>query len=314
VAAQHAQSVGIDEVIALAKSLGIQSELRSEPGLALGSAEVTLIEMTRAMGAIATDMRSIEPYTVRVIRAPSATLHTRPETPVERPDWHAARAPMMQLLEAVVTEGTGKAARLDRRSAGKTGTTDDYRDAWFVGFTTSIVVGVWVGNDDNKPMDQVTGGDLPARIWRDFVVEAERILKQPSVPASAVLTGSSAEPAITKTAVPVTAAAEPSRVLRGVPDIVDTATLRLNGAIIRLSGIAGETGKPAQELGQYIRGREIACRPAEETARYRCTLEEYDLSEAVLLNGAGRAAGDAPERLRQAERQAKLAGRGVWAR
>src|SRR5204862_8021339 len=125
------------------------------------------------------DMRSIEPYTVRSIRAPSAMLHTRPEAQVDRPDWHAARAPMMQLLEAVVTEGTGKAARLDRRAAGKTGTTDEYRDAWFVGFTTDIVVGVWVGNDDNSPTDGVTGGELPAKIWHDFVSEAERIMVKP---------------------------------------------------------------------------------------------------------------------------------------
>ena len=99
------------------------------------------------------------------------------------PEWN--RLDMMRLLEAVVTEGTGKAARLsDRRSAGKTGTTDAYRDAWFVGFTSDIVVGVWVGNDDNSPMDKVTGGDLPARIWRDFVIEAEKIMTEPAVPAA----------------------------------------------------------------------------------------------------------------------------------
>jgi 1A family penicillin-binding protein len=318
VAAQLAQAVGMDKVVAMAESLGIQSELRVEPGLALGSAEVTLLEMTRAMDAIATDNRSIEPYAVRVIRAPAATLYTRPETPVDRPDWHAARAPMMHLLEAVVTEGTGKAARLDRRAAGKTGTTDEYRDAWFVGFTSDIVVGVWVGNDDNKPMDQVTGGDLPARIWHDFAVEALRILKQPAGSAPAALTGSSAGPAVATapaktTAVPVAATPSP-QALRGVPQIVDTSTLRINGSVVRLSGVAGEAGKPAQELGQYIRGREIACHPADAAGQYRCTLGGYDLGEAVLLNGAGRAAGDAPERLRQAEQQARLAGRGIWAR
>jgi penicillin-binding protein 1A len=228
---------------------------------------------------------------------------------------------MMQLLEAVVTEGTGKAARLDRRAAGKTGTTDDYRDAWFVGFTTDGVVGVWVGNDDNKPMHQVTGGDLPARIWHDFVVEAQRILKQPPGSPPGALTGSSAAPAVAATpakttAVPVAAtpSSPPSQPLRGVPQIVDTATLRISGSVIRLSGIAGEAGKPAQDLGQYIRGREVACQPADTAGQYRCTLGEYDLGEAVVLNGAARASDDAPERLRQAEEQARHAGRGIWAR
>jgi penicillin-binding protein 1A len=319
VAAQLAQAVGIDKVIAMAKSLGIQSELKPEPGLALGSTEVTLLEMTRAMDQIATDTRSIEPYTVRTIRAPSSTLYTRPEAVADRPEWHAARALLMHLLEAVVTEGTGKAARLDRRSAGKTGTTDEYRDAWFVGFTSDIVVGIWVGNDDNTPMDQVTGGDVPARIWHDFVSEAERIMKQPPSTGPAALTGSSAEPAAPpaapKAPVSLSAPAAMPSVLRGVPQIVDSATLRLNGAVVHLSGIDGETGNPAQELGRYIRGREIACQPAETAAgQYRCTLGEYDLGEAVLLNGAGRAAGDAPERLRQAEQQARLAGRGIWGR
>jgi endonuclease YncB( thermonuclease family) len=100
-----------------------------------------------------------------------------------------------------------------------------------------------------------------------------------------------------------------------VPQVVDTGTLRLNGTVVRLSGITGEAGEPAQELGRYIRGREITCQPTEAGAgQYRCTLGDYDLSEAVLLNGAGRAAKDASERLRQAEQQARLAGRGIWAR
>ena len=150
------------------------------PSLALGSAEVTLLEMTRAMDAIATDSKSIEPYTIRIDQIAdrgAAPLHpARDAAPSGRT---GTGPPMMQLLEAVVTEGTGKAARLDRRSAGKTGTTDEYRDAWFVGFTTDIVVGVWVGNDDNSPMDQVTGGDIPAKIWHDFVTEAEQIIAKP---------------------------------------------------------------------------------------------------------------------------------------
>src|SRR5207248_779779 len=121
------------------------------------------------------------PYTIRAIRGPASPLYTRPETAVERPEWNWP--PMMHLLEAVVTEGTGRAARLDRRSAGKTGTTHEYRDAWFVGFTSDIVVGVWVGNDDNSPTDHVAGGEIPAKIWHDFVTQAERIIAKTRTPA-----------------------------------------------------------------------------------------------------------------------------------
>ena len=191
VAVQLLQAVGVERVIEMAKSLGVESKLPAEPDLALGWAEVTLLEMTRAMDAIATGNKSIAPYTVRSIGAKTGALYTRLETVPDPADWN--RLDMMRLLEAVVTEGTGKAARLgNRRSAGKTGTTDSYRDAWFVGFTTDIVVGVWVGNDDNSPMDKVAGGELPARIWRDFVTEAEKILAEPA-PAPAI--GSSGRPA-----------------------------------------------------------------------------------------------------------------------
>src|SRR5205814_4635831 len=98
VAAQLAQAVGIDRVIAMAKSLGVQSELPAVPSLALGSAEVTLSEMTRAVDAIATDSKSIEPYTIRAIRGPASPLYTRPETAVERPEGNWP--PMTHLVEA----------------------------------------------------------------------------------------------------------------------------------------------------------------------------------------------------------------------
>src|SRR5438874_1873445 len=323
VAAQVAQTVGIDKIIATAKSLGMQSELPSVPSLALGSAEVTLMEMTRAIDAIATDSKSIEPYTIRSIKSQTAAplLYTRPETSAERPDWNWA--PMMQLLEAVVTEGTGKAARVDRRAAGKTGTTDEYRDAWVAGFTSDIVVGVWVGNDDNSPMDKVAGGEIPAKIWHDFVSEAEKIIAKPGAPAPEVLTGSGRPPPAVaeqqKPAQPpaglkpaaLTDAAPQS--LRGVPRLVDTATLVLNGATVHLSGVEGKAGDAVRELGRYIKGREIACEPVNRgAAQYRCKLGDYDLAEAVVLNGAGAAAEDAPERLRNAEEKARNAGRGIW--
>ena len=80
--------------------------------------------------------------------------------------------PLIELLESAVRRGTGRGAALDGFSAGKTGTTEDYRDAWFIGFNEQLVVGVWVGNDDNSPLPGTTGGGVPAQIWRNFMTEA----------------------------------------------------------------------------------------------------------------------------------------------
>jgi 1A family penicillin-binding protein len=297
VAVQLTQAVGVERVIDIAKSLGVHTELPAVPSLALGSAEVTLLDMTAAMDAIAVDSKVIEPYTIRRIRTGTrALLYTRPDTVVERPDWN--RNALVQLLEGVVSNGTGQAARLGRRAAGKTGTTQDYRDAWFIGFTSDMVVGVWVGNDDNSPMDGVVGGDLPAKIWHDYVEEAERIMSTPIA---------APHPPAPR------AAAQPPTVLRGVPKVADTATLVFADGIAHLQGVAGEKGESAHQLEHYIRGREVVCRAIEPgTAQYRCDLDNIDVGEAVLLNGAGRVAANASGRLIDAEQKAQAAGRGVW--
>jgi 1A family penicillin-binding protein len=303
VAVQLTQAVGVEHVIDIAKSLGVHTELPAVPSLALGSAEVTLLDMTAAMGAIAVDSKAIEPYTIRRIRTGTrALLYTRPDTAVERPDWN--RNALVQLLEGVVTNGTGRAARLDRRSAGKTGTTQDYRDAWFIGFTSDIVVGLWVGNDDNSPMDGVAGGDLPAKIWHDYVEEAEQIMSSPIAAAPHPAAPQSPPPA---------APAQPPTVLRGVPKVADTATLVFPDGIAHLQGVAGEKGELAHELEHYIRGREMVCQATEPgTGQYRCDLGNIDVAEAVVLNGAGRVAANGSGRLLGAEQKAKAAGRGVW--
>ncbi len=152
--------------------MGVQSTLPNVPSLSLGSAEITLLDMTRAFGSVAAGVQAIEPYSIRSIAGTSQqALFTKPSAGAEVSGQLAAsRAMMTDLLQAVVTEGTGKAARLPNAVvAGKTGTTQDYRDALFVGMAGDLVTGVWVGNDDNAPMDGVTGGTLPARIWHDFM-------------------------------------------------------------------------------------------------------------------------------------------------
>jgi endonuclease YncB( thermonuclease family) len=130
-------------------------------------------------------------------------------------------------------------------------------------------------------------------------------------PATAVPSAALTAP-IAPAAGPPVAAPQP---VRGVPVVVDSATLRVNGALVQLNGVAGEAGAPAQDLARYIGMREVACEPVDRGApQFRCNIDGYDLGEAILLNGAGRASADAPERLRGAEQQARRAGRGIWGR
>ena len=306
VSVQLVQAIGVKRVIEMAKSLGIQSDLPAVPSLALGTAEVTRNEMVRAMDAVAINRKSVDAYTISAIRGHSQMpLYTRPEPAVELPTWN--RTAMMQMLEGVVAEGTGRAARLDRRVGGKTGTADEYRDAWFVGFTSDLVVGVWVGNDDHSPMERVVGGDIPARIWHDFVAAAEPILATPQ-PAAPVATGPSAETAALRQNAP---AAADGVELHGVPQVIDTGTLMLGGALVHLNGVEGEKGDPVHDLVHYIRSRQVDC-AAVASGQYRCRIENFDLGEAIVLNGAGRAAPNAPERLHNAEEKARQAQRGIW--
>ncbi|ANY83902.1 penicillin-binding protein (plasmid) [Microvirga ossetica] len=309
VAAQLADEVGIPAVIETAKRLGVQSELPAVPSLALGSAEVTLLEMTRAYAAVATGNLALEPYTVRSIQGTTQqALFTRPGAAPRTEGLGGSRAAMLDLLQAVVREGTGKAARLPNVPAGgKTGTTQEYRDAWFIGFTPDLIVGVWVGNDDNAPMNKVVGGDLPAEIWRDFLTRAAPLLAKDKrqAPADKVANTdpeSSAAPAAG------------ANLVRGVPEVMDTGTLAIRGTIVRLEGIQGERGTLARQLARFLRRREVTCAPSDAPGVQRCRIGNYNLSAIILAAGGGRATPDASEELQAAEDQARSARLGVWRR
>lgn len=175
VAAQVLQRAGVDNVIATARRLGITSDLTRDASLALGTSEVSLIELTAAYAAFASGGMGAWPYGIVEIRdAHGGVIYRRDGSGPGRVIAPDMAATMNQLLTGVMTYGTGKAARLDRPAAGKTGTTQDSRDALFVGYTADLVCGVWFGNDDNSPMNHVTGGTLPARTWHDFMVAATR--------------------------------------------------------------------------------------------------------------------------------------------
>jgi penicillin-binding protein 1A len=184
VAVRLSEQTGRDSVIAAARRLGVTSALKSHPSLALGASEVTLLELTAAYAALANGGRAAWPYGINSIRTATGEVMFR-RAGSGAPRIIAARelARLRDVLRAVVVSGTGKAAALPWPAAGKTGTSQESRDAWFIGYSRGLVVGVWLGNDDGTPMRRVTGGGLPARLWRIFMLEAGKQRPRPPIPA-----------------------------------------------------------------------------------------------------------------------------------
>jgi penicillin-binding protein 1A len=173
VAVQVLQQAGIDNVIAAAQRLGITSDLPRDASLALGTGSVTLMEMTSAYAAFASGGTAAWPHGIIEIRdAHGGVLYQREGSGAPVVIDPGIDATMNQLLTGVIDYGTGRAASIGRPAAGKTGTTQDFRDALFIGYTADLVAGVWFGNDDNTPMKHVTGGMLPAQTWHNFMAAA----------------------------------------------------------------------------------------------------------------------------------------------
>ena len=164
---------GRAKIVALAHALGITAPLEDTVSLPIGADEVTVMDMTTAYAGFANGGKRVQPYAAVEIRDGHGDLVYRHDRDGPQPRQVAPTADVATLntmLARVVTDGTGRAARLDDAVAvGKTGTTNEYRNAWFCGFTGSYVAAVWYGNDDNSPMDKVTGGTLPAATWHDIM-------------------------------------------------------------------------------------------------------------------------------------------------
>ncbi|MGB7370904.1 transglycosylase domain-containing protein [Erythrobacter sp.] len=167
--------VGSENVIRTARALGVTSPMtEGDPSMALGTSTMSLLELTAAYAGVAANSFPVQPH------AFAREERSWWERLTDRPDDFSGRvhSDMEQMLRAAINRGTGEAAELPIANFGKTGTTQDNRDALFVGYAGDLVVGVWVGNDDNSPLDGVTGGGMPARIWKDFMRGAH------SLPAS----------------------------------------------------------------------------------------------------------------------------------
>ena len=164
------KKTGVDAVISVSKEMGITTPLQNDLTIALGSNGVKLYDMVVAYGAYANGGFRVRPYSVeRVENSRGVVIYENSGPKIVKVIGFETAAGMTYMLRKVVEVGTGRAANISQAAAGKTGTTDDYRDAWFVGYTPDIVAGVWLGNDNNSKLPGITGGGLPAKTWADYM-------------------------------------------------------------------------------------------------------------------------------------------------
>ncbi len=173
VAVKISEDIGREKVIKMAKLLGITSPILNSPSLALGTSEVNLLELTAAYDVLANNGNGVFVHGIRSIEnTEGKNLFTRKiQGPGKVLNSYTVKT-MTEMMEQTIINGTGKKAKINRPAAGKTGTSQSLRDAWFVGFTSNIVVGVWFGNDDDSPMEKITGGTAPAILWGEFMKKA----------------------------------------------------------------------------------------------------------------------------------------------
>ncbi len=251
VAVRLQQEVGGAAVEAAARRLGIQSKLRPDASMALGTSEVGLLELVSAYGVFAAGGRAIEPHVISRIRFDNgqSIFERQPRDPkiiVAR----SAVSEMNAMLNGAVVFGTGRRAALPRHQvAGKTGTTQDFRDAWFIGYSAHLVAGVWFGNDDGKSMNNVTGSGLPAQVWHDIMASAHAQLSPQTLPAlDPPREAEQPSPATPATAASITSIARP---LAFVPPLPRRIEARPSAAVPSASPAA----RPTSSVRASVRPR-----------------------------------------------------------
>ncbi|NUT01458.1 MAG: PBP1A family penicillin-binding protein [Sphingomonas sp.] len=173
VSAKIGAQLGFGTIADMARRFGISSRISTFPSMVLGTSDVRLIDMTRAFASVGNQGVSVTPYAIRkVVTAEGQLLYQKEneEGRVLVAPWVAAE--MTDLLQSAVLTGTGRAAQIGRPVAGKTGTTSSNKDGWFIGFSSGLTTGVWMGRDDARPIAGLQGGTAPARAFHDFMVTA----------------------------------------------------------------------------------------------------------------------------------------------
>ncbi len=186
VAVQVSEEVGRAKVVEAAKRLGVKTDIPAVPSIALGATNMTLEDLTSAYLPLARGGLSAEPYAItKIVDQRGTILFERADRRPRALLNAAVSKDMNHLLYQVMDSGTGARAKLGNRvSVGKTGTTNDWRDAWFIGYTAQMTAGVWVGNDNFRPMEKITGGKLPAQIWKNFMIAAHQELPRRAIPGA----------------------------------------------------------------------------------------------------------------------------------
>lgn len=256
VAVRLTLDTGPHRVGAVARRFGIRSELREEPSLALGTSEVTLAELTGAYASFANGGRRVEPHAIRRVRTASGRVlyaRTAPSATSVVSVQHLGA--MNDIMNNAMISGTGRRAAIPLHpAAGKTGTSQDFRDAWFVGYTAHLVAGVWVGNDNGATMNKVRGGQLPADIWRQIMQQAHRGKTALPLPGTTerprpapVAAGQGVYPGVTQTSsIPQPKAAAPEvlpwlvQQLPDRSDAVETGTLKAHGPVYPADPISAD--------------------------------------------------------------------------
>lgn len=174
VAVNLMRDVGPTKVIDMARRLGITADLQPDLSLALGSSGVPMIQMATAYATIGRGGLAVEPYSITKITAQDGSILFEREEPRDNRQVVAAQNvfQITTMMQSVVQNGTGRAAAIPYPAAGKTGTSQEFRDAWFIGYTPRYAAAIWMGNDDNTPTKRLTGGSGPARVWRDTMIKA----------------------------------------------------------------------------------------------------------------------------------------------
>jgi penicillin-binding protein 1A len=237
--------VGRAKIIQLAKKMGLRTPLNDTPSLPIGAAEVTVLDHTGGYAAFPNLGRAVVPHAVLEMRTGSGELVWRFDRDGKKPEQvlrPQVAVEMNQIMNKVVEEGTGRRAILEGiKAAGKTGTTNAYRDAWFVGYTGNYVCGVWVGNDDYAPTRKMTGGSLPAMIWRDIMTYAHQGIELKNIPGVAPGPTPAQPAAVADASASGDVAPRPALLTRRAADILQRVEHLMDDATRALASTPGAT-------------------------------------------------------------------------